>query len=609
MKRDTTFKPGLRFKRIALGAHIGLFSIVCLAVLIFGGGGDARAQSEATATPLPLYALPDARINRAVSSGSLAALSDGRTLVAANLISDTVTIAIPSQNALVAEIRVGRDPRGAAVTPDDTRALVTNRGDGTLSVIDVREARLLNTIPLDGLLPYGVVATDTLAYVSLLGSDTIAEVDLQTGQVTAQMPVPPFPSGLALWGSFLYVTHFWTGDLTLIYLPQRRIVQTVSQESPASVSQAVELDITRGLAYMPGSRTFAQNPALTFDSAAFPVVNVFDLRGNAIQRGDRVTLDTADRPVNMPFALALDRFAQRLYVANAGSGDVSVIDLNTGQARAHIPVGSNPRALLLNRDNTLLYVHNALGATITTIQTSDLQVLSTLPISNLTIPVNVLLGAELFYGAGDPRMSHNQSLSCATCHFDGLSDGRVWAGFTGGGRNTPSLFSLPETPPYTWTGAWLELADVEYKIRALQGGTGLIESDLPPPLDVLHNPLEETDLDLLTAYLTTLTQPTPPLAADARTLARGGQVFDQQGCTTCHVGTIGTTLQAYDVGTGGTYDTPSLRWLRWSAPYFHDGSAPTLTDVFTRPGAHQLIGSVPPEDIAALVAYLLSFPS
>src|SRR5690606_17358220 len=132
--------------------------------------------------------------------------------------------------------------------------------------------------------------------------------------------------------------------------------------------QAMEPDVSRGVAYLPQTRLNAQNVALTYDTTAFPVVNVLDLRDLSVRRSDRISLDTADRPVNMPFAVALDRFNLRLYVANAGSDNVSVIDLTTGQARGHVPVGVNPRGILLNRDNTLLYVHNVLDGTVTTIQ-------------------------------------------------------------------------------------------------------------------------------------------------------------------------------------------------------------------------------------------------
>ena len=92
------------------------------------------------------------------------------------------------------------------------------------------------------------------------------------------------------------------------------------------------------------------------------------------------------------------------------------------------------------------------------------------------------------------------------------------------------------------------------------------------------------DLDLLTQYLTTLQAPPNPYHFAEDDVSAGKAVFDAQGCASCHVGPAGTDLQSHDVGTGtsplekrGTsFDTPSLRWLWLSAPYFHDGSAQTL---------------------------------
>jgi YVTN family beta-propeller protein len=447
-------------------------------------------------------------------------------------------------------------------------------------------------------------------------------VNLTSGKVLERIAVPPSPAGLALWGDFLYVTHFWSGKISLIYLPQERMVTTISTGLDTGLSQAIELDVTRGIAYLPQTRSNAQNTHLTFDTTVFPVVNVMDLHTLTIERGSRITLDTADRPVNMPFAVALDRFRQSLYVANAGSDDISVIDLNSGLARAHIKVSSNPRGILLNRDNSLLFVYNAFDGTLTVIETRTLQIADEIPVSNLTLPVDTIIASQLFYNANDARnvndsrLSADNWISCANCHFDGESDGRVWRGIADGPRNTPVLYGLMETAPYNWSGTWDELADVEVKIRALQAGTGLIDGlTISPPLGDPHAG-KSLDLDVLASYLANLQGPPASAPADPAQVARGKAVFAKQGCDTCHAGTAGTDLQKHDVGTGtsadekqGTaFDTPSLRWLWMSAPYFHDGSAATLHEVFALPGTHQLIGKLPDADINALIAYLLTLP-
>ena len=570
-------------------------------------------------TPLPLYALPDSRLARPVSSGSLALTSEGRTLVATNMLNNSISfveVFTPTAAQLSEEVPVGIDPRSVAITPDTSRVLVTLRGENSLAVVDFQTRELLTKIELGGSLPYAVVSDrNDRALVSLQGSSEIVEVDLGNNRVTRRLSVPASPAGLSAWGDFLYVTHFWSGDISLVYLPRGVVIDTVSTGSDTGVSQAIGLDVQRGLAYLPQTRSNARNRALTFDTTAFPVVNVLDLRGLLSLPRSRVDLSTADRPVNMPFAIAVDPFRNWLYVANAGSDDVTVIDVSTGLARANIAVGANPRGVLLNRDNTYLFVHNAIDATLTIVETNRLQAIDVLPIGTPVVSNDILLGAELFHSAADPRLSEDRWISCATCHFDGQPDGRTWMGFPDGPRNTPPLYNLIETSPYNWSGTWDEVQDVELKIRWLQTGTGLIEDF---PLSEANGTPHATlsiDLDVLTAYLLALTPPTNPNNFDAALLERGQQVFEEQACGTCHSGAAGTDFQAHDVGTGdparerrGTaFDTPMLRYLWLSAPYFHDGTAATLMDVFTQPGAHELIKTVDQADIDALIAYLLSW--
>lgn len=580
-------------------------------------------QIAPTPTPLPLFALPASAAYRAFTSSSIAVRPDDTRIVAAvNPLSASVTFANPSLGQVLAEYAVAPDPRGVTFTLDGTRALVVSRTDSIVTVFDTAAAiapargddPITARIALDGIWAYAIVADNARAFVSLMGSDAIAEIDLATQTVTRYLPMPDAPAGLMLWGDFLYVTHFWSGDLSLIYLPHHRLIATVPTGADTALSQAIVPDITRGIAYLPATRLNVSAPDLVYDSAALPVVNVVDLRGLTLLPSQRIALNEIDRPVNLPLAAAVDRFAQRLYVASSGSNRISVIDLTDGRARAQIPVGSGPRGVVLNADNTRLYVHNLLENSITTITTANLEIEDTLVISSqVRVSTDVLLGMQAFHTAADPRLTTDSGLSCATCHFDGMSDGRVWSVYpTEGGqvaRNTPLLYALPETVPYTWTGAWDELADIEVKIRGFMAGAGLVE-DLDPTSSISATTFhagQSPDLDVLTAYLVALEAPrsAPPQPADQ--VARGAEVFAQQACATCHVGTVGTNLQQVDVGTGGAFDTPSLRWLWLSAPYFHDGRAQTLRQVFELDGDHSLVGILPAADIDALTAYLLSW--
>ena len=57
---------------------------------------------------------------------------------------------------------------------------------------------------------------------------------------------------------------------------------------------------------------------------------------------------------------------------------------------------------------------------------------------------------------------------------------------------------------------------------------------------------------------------------------RGYQVFLKASCNACHVPPIFAKADNEDIGSGGSFNVPSLRGLSTTAPYFHDGRYPNL---------------------------------
>src|SRR5690606_37313863 len=114
----------------------------------------------------------------------------------------------------------------------------------------------------------------------------------------------------------------------------------------------------------------------------------------------------------------------------------------------------------------------------------------------------------------------------------------------------------------------------------------------------------DNELDALAAYVSSLggaSLPRSPYREIDGTLTeaavRGQAVFSAQNCGACHVPEEGFTDRTmHDVGTlrassgqrlGDTLtgiETPTLLGIHASAPYFHDGSAATLEEVFSITG-------------------------
>jgi hypothetical protein len=232
-------------------------------------------------------------------------------------------------------------------------------------------------------------------------------------------------------------------------------------------------------------------------------------------------------------------------------------------------------------------------------------------------------------------------MSCGVCHFEGIDDGRVWD-FTERGeglRNTVALLGRKGTAHghLNWTGNLDEVQDFEHQIRDVFEGTGFMPDEVFN-VGTRNQPVGDPkagvslDLDALAAYVASLdhVNPSPYRNADGSLTpdgVAGKALFEKLGCDFCHVGsefTDSSRSSLHDVGTitevSGTrageplfgIDTPTLLGVWETAPYLHDGSAPTLRDVLTSKNPddlHGFVSALSPQEIDELVAYVQQIDS
>jgi cytochrome c peroxidase len=217
------------------------------------------------------------------------------------------------------------------------------------------------------------------------------------------------------------------------------------------------------------------------------------------------------------------------------------------------------------------------------------------------------LGKELFFSttawgqqpSQGPEVA-GQRLSCASCHSGpGYTDGQTHLIAPVGAqplarRQTPHLFGLCCTAPYSWDGRNATLQD---QLR------GAIVS--PLEMNAAREPTRR-ELDALAEFLLTLTPPNaePGVDFDPAKATRGEQLFRQlrpvtdpggefgphakASCATCHEGPrftdnkphriwpapFGDPADRGEVNRDGHtlgFDTPALTAVRLTAPYFHQG--------------------------------------
>lgn len=596
-------------------------------------------------------------------SRAIALTPDGNTLLVVNPDSNSLTLVDAATQVVIAELPVGRDPRTVAVA--GKHAYVANRGSRNVSVVDIGLRQTVVELEV-GYRPYGVVA-DPLrgrVYVSVQGEDRIVGLDAATHEVISSRKVSPLPSGLALSaeGDALYVTHLLSGAITvlpaepvLIYLPlilkgstgglhdlgakvmapeeiSSGLAVPIPLFADSNLAQSIVLSPDGSRAYVPHTRSNTGNQALTFDTTVFPLVSILDTTSNQHLLGQQLALGTLDPPgVGLPFDAVLTPDGAELWVVNAASNDLTVLDLAARSLIAHIDVSDNPRGIVFSPDGAVAYVNNTLAGTVSVVDAATYAVTGETKVTDIPLPPKMLEGKRLFHSSDDPRMARDQWISCNTCHFEGEHDGRTWFFGFSGPRNTTSLLGMVETYPQRWSAEWDEAADAEFVIRKENFGSGLLDDtlncDLFPPNCIDHAPNQgrNHELDALALYLDSLVMGRSPFHEGDEPLtgaeARGKELYDDDlrlGCQECHPPPLYVDHLSHDVGTatsdemtGPEYDTPTLRGLYASAPYFHDGSAATLYQALTRPSPgseHDLQGELTEAEIEDLIAFLTVLP-
>jgi len=565
------------------------------------------------------------------SSSLISVSPSGNLLAVVNPDSNSVSILeIHNELELIAEVSVGVNPGTVTFSLDNTSIYVTSQSEDSLYKFGLSDSLdgHASTTSI-GLLdePFGVITSPDSEhiYVAESGSGTLAVIDANSLGVIDRIELGGNPRGLAITesGDRLYVTDFFTGQLSVIDTHTRQLVSQIELVDDSNISMSVILNEPETFAFLPVTRTDTANQDLTFETTVFPSVSIVDLNADVELENFRMDLDEVDKPVSIPIDAVIGNGL--IYVLNASSNDISVINLATFEREGHIPTGEHPRGIAISQDGTTLFVNNTLEGTVNVIDAASFKRLSDIAVTEIPLDEEILLGKILFNSADQDELAKNQWISCAVCHFDGGMDGRTWF-FEDGPRNTTSLFGVKETLPIHWSGDLDELADVESTIRTIQAGTGLVDAEevCVPSCDQ-SEPLagRSRELDALVAYIETLNLPeNPNLTTNNSELAvieRGQQIFlsDETGCSACHNAPLYTDLMRHDVGTatselemkGSSFDTPSLRGIYGTAPYLHDGSAKSLLDVLTTKNLDDMHGTTSQlleEEIDALILFLLT---
>jgi YVTN family beta-propeller protein len=336
---------------------------------------------------------------------------------------------------------------------------------------------------------------------------------------------------------------------------------------------------------------------LTNNVRSLRVSTLLESGADPLKDSDLLHLGDAGHGTADPSGIAVS--GKRLFVALSGVQQLA-IGREQGDEWQYVNVGRRPTAVVPNSDGSRVYVANTFSDSISIIDTNAGKSIAEITLGPHAALSKADRGEELFY---DGRLSHDGWMSCHSCHSDGHSNGRLADTLGDGTYGTPkrvlSLLGVGETGPWSWNGSMPRL---ESQVR--QSITSTMQGPKPTVAQV-----EE-----LTAYLKTLLPPPPRTAfqdhSDRAAIEHGRQLFATQSCSRCHRPPSYTTAKTYDVGIADErglkqFNPPSLRGVSQGGPYFHDGRAVTLEEVFTS-HRHQLDRQLARGELHELLEFLNS---
>jgi len=209
-------------------------------------------------------------------------------------------------------------------------------------------------------------------YVTLNKNNAVGIVNMKTNKFEAYVPVGIAPYTVVINGGKAYVTNWGgrlpvKGDKTAMSAGTAVVVDPKTGIASSGTVSVIDLDTRKvikeinvhlhpsGMALYPGgSRLYVANA----NSDLISVINT---------QTDQVIKDINPKPMaELPFgsapnALAISGNGKTLYVANGGNNLIAVIDLTTGKVKGLIPTGWYPGAVILSKDGNNLFVANTKG--------------------------------------------------------------------------------------------------------------------------------------------------------------------------------------------------------------------------------------------------------
>lgn len=567
VERDTLAFPGFQRSSNVLSAELRRPAAMCWIVR-----GKIIAVANSASGTVSLINVDTGAITESKLGEQLTAITWVEKLQQLAIVDQTANLLMfasmdRGQLAVENRIEVGRGAKQVAVSAGQNHIAVTSLWDGKVSIVSLSDQpRFKQEYSLD----------------------------FEPGEIV----FTPDDSHLIVFDAF-------GGRYAVIHMARQKIVST----GDIAGHQIRDVKFTSSLQLVVALQIMHQDAATTPDNIAAGAVieNVIqDINVKTNASGQLALVPQLIKELGVPSngaadpsAIAIDQSGNR-YIALGGVNEVMVTN-EYGVVRDRISVGHRPLDLLLDDPAGKLYCLNTFSQTISVIDIGQQFVVRVISLGPLPKSTAQSRGEELFFDANRSRFGW---YSCQSCHVDGHTNGQLADTFGDGTAGAPkrvlSLLGGRDNNPWAWNGSMRSLHD-----QVLKSGVMTMQGE----------GFTAKEANDLVAYLHTL-EPPPPFRPptddlDRQRISAGATVFDQQGCSSCHIPPLTYTSDTiYDVGLTDEHGTkkfnpPSLIGVGYRRVYFHDGRARKLRDVFAEFG-HQLDSDLSEDELASLIRFLES---
>ena len=560
------------------------------------------------------------------SPEGMAISPDGsRLYVAASGLDQLLEVDLVAGRVLRAVSVPGR-PHGVAITDDGRRLAVSCRDADQVVLLDTGSLIALGSLPA-GPEPLGLAFSHDGKRLHVAGglSDDllIADLDFPSRNVRLVAGNEPYALSLSRDGSLLAAANRLARPVTAGVVPasevtlvdpvrerihERRVLESahlsegVAVSSDGSFALATAIRVRNLLPLTQVSHGAVMNSTIVFietrsggRAIQFPLatVNSFfaDPSGIALTPDDRVAFVAH---TGADTITAVDVAALRDIVAGGSTDSLnSLADDLTISSRyilTRIPTREAPRSLAMSPGGDLLYAAESLADSVAVIDVKRMQVSGRIELGAPRKLTAERRGERVFFNASG---TFQGQFSCRSCHPDGHQDGLAYDFEPDGlGRNlvdNRSLLGIHGTEPFKWIGL-----NPDVKTQCGPRFAMVLTRADPFPAETLEN---------LVAFLESLPPRRPGPASSGGAVSgaaeRGRALFlrsetndgraipEEDRCVTCHPPPTYTNRRLTDVGTKAetddfaAFDVPHLRGVGRTAPYLHDGRAPTLESIWT----------------------------